>query len=119
MREFDLVVLGGGPVGVVGARWGARLGGRVALIERETHIGGAGLNTGTVPSKALRETALALSGLQARRLLGVDVSLRRETSMGDLTAARERVCESARHRATAVLEESNVERRPTARLHSR
>ena len=96
MREFDLVVLGGGPAGVTGARWSALLGGRVALVEREHDIGGAGFNTGTVPSKALRETALALCGLQTRRLLGVDVSLRTETSMHELTAARERVSQSAR-----------------------
>jgi NAD(P) transhydrogenase len=110
MREFDLVVLGGGPTGVTGARWGALLGGRVALVERDPHIGGAGFNTGTVPSKALRETALALSGLRARRLLGVDVSLRRETGMHDLTAARDGVCESARQRATTNLDLANVER---------
>src|SRR6185436_13632399 len=95
MREFDLVVLGGGPAGVTGAGWGALLGGRVALVEREHDIGGAGFNTGTVPSKALRETALAL---------------RSETHMHDLTAARERVSQSARQRALANLEEAHVER---------
>ena len=110
MREFDLVVLGGGPAGVTGARWSALLGGRVALVEREHDIGGAGFNTGTVPSKALRETALALGGLQTRRLLGIDVSLRSETSMHELTAARERVSESARQRAIASLQEARVER---------
>ena len=110
MREFDLVVLGGGPAGVTGARWSALLGGRVALVEREHDIGGAGFNTGTVPSKALRETALALCGLQTRRLLGVDVSLRTETSMHELTAARERVSQSARQRAIASLQEARVER---------
>ena len=110
MRTFDLVVLGGGPTGVAGARWGALLGGRVALVEREHDIGGAGFNTGTVPSKALRETALALSGLRARRLLGVDVSLRAETNMHELTLARERVSQSARQRAIASLDDARVER---------
>ena len=103
MRTFDLVVLGGGPAGVAGARWAALLGGRVALVEREHDLGGAGINTGTVPSKTLRETALAVTGLRSRRLLGLDVALRTETHMHDLTAARERVSESARHRAAVNL----------------
>ena len=86
---FDLVVLGGGPVGVAGAITGALLGHRVALVERDHDIGGAGINTGTMPSKTLRETALVLSGWRSRRLFGVDLSLQREATDGRLHAARE------------------------------
>jgi pyruvate/2-oxoglutarate dehydrogenase complex dihydrolipoamide dehydrogenase (E3) component len=53
------------------------LGKRVALVEAQPELGGAGANTGTVPSKTLRETALALSGMKTRNLYGVDLSLRR------------------------------------------
>ena len=59
---YDLVVIGGGPAGTGGALAAAACGKRVALVERESHVGGAGLNTGTIPSKALRESALLISG---------------------------------------------------------
>jgi NAD(P) transhydrogenase len=110
LREFDLVVLGGGPPGLAGAITGALLGHRVALVERERHLGGAGFNTGTVPSKSLRETALAISGWRARRLLGVDISMHREAAMGDLTAARERVSLGTREHTGAYLDKLHVER---------
>jgi NAD(P) transhydrogenase len=45
-------------------------------VDSHQQIGGAGINTGTVPSETLRETALALSGLKSRKLYGVDLSLR-------------------------------------------
>jgi NAD(P) transhydrogenase len=62
-NEYDVVIIGGGPGGIVGAVTAATLGRRVALIDSHADLGGAGVNTGTVPSKTLRETALALSGL--------------------------------------------------------
>jgi len=70
----DLVVLGGGPAGTAGATAAGLLGRRVALIEKSQQVGGAGINTGTIPSKTLRETALALTGLRSRRLYGVDLA---------------------------------------------
>jgi NAD(P) transhydrogenase len=80
---FDLIVIGGGPAGIVGATTAAALGKRVALVESRPELGGAGSNTGTVPSKTLRETALALSGMRSRNLYGVDLSLRREATVSD------------------------------------
>lgn len=76
MEHFDLVVIGSGPAGEKGAEQAAQFGKKVALIERAPHLGGAGINTGTVPSKTLRETALYFSGLQQRGLYGIDYSLR-------------------------------------------
>ncbi|HEU4353255.1 MAG TPA: Si-specific NAD(P)(+) transhydrogenase [Burkholderiales bacterium] len=84
MNAYDLVVIGGGPAGWGGANAAAAFGKRVALVEREATIGGAGLNTGTLPSKALRESALLLSGWRARKLLGIDVTLDRKATMSDL-----------------------------------
>jgi NAD(P) transhydrogenase len=81
--EFDLIVIGGGPAGVVGATTAASMGKKVALVEYHAELGGAGANTGTVPSKTLRETALALSGVRSRGLYGVDLSLRREATVVD------------------------------------
>jgi len=80
---FDLVIIGGGPAGIVGAGTAGVLGKSVALIDSHHELGGAGVNTGTVPSKTLRETALALSGMRSRNLYGVDLSLRREVTVSD------------------------------------
>src|SRR5262249_7690047 len=73
-KAYDLVVLGGGPAGLVGAATAAKFGKSVAVIEAASELGGAGINTGTVPSKTLRETALTLSGVRSRKLHGVDLS---------------------------------------------
>lgn len=83
MKAYDLVVIGGGPAGVSGARTAAAHQKSVALVNSDEKLGGAGINTGTLPSKTLRETALALSGIQARKLHGVDLSLRREATVAD------------------------------------
>jgi NAD(P) transhydrogenase len=83
LPTYDLVVLGGGPAGIVGAATAANFGKSVALIEDSIELGGAGINTGTVPSKTLRETALTLSGARSRELYGVDLSLRRGATVED------------------------------------
>ncbi len=83
LKTYDLVVIGGGPAGITAATTASSLGKSVALVDRQREIGGAGLNTGTVPSKTLRETALALSGFKSRGLYGVDLSLRREVTVAD------------------------------------
>jgi NAD(P) transhydrogenase len=81
--EYDLVVIGGGPAGIVAAATAATQRKRVALIDQRRELGGAGVNTGTVPSKTLRETALALSAVRSRNLYGVDLSLRRDATVAD------------------------------------
>ena len=90
-RSFDLVVLGGGPAGILGAVTAANHGATVALVDSHAELGGAGVNTGTVPSKTLRETALALSGFRSRNLYGVDLSLRREATVADFLRHEENV----------------------------
>lgn len=108
-NEYDLAVIGAGPAGIVGATTAASLGARVVLIDRYGELGGAGANTGTVPSKTLRETALALSGIRSRGLYGVDLSLRREATIGDLMR-REHVVKDGLNRTLAQLvEASSVE----------
>jgi NAD(P) transhydrogenase len=63
---YDLIVIGSGPAGEKGAAQAAYFGKRVALVEREPVLGGACVNTGTIPSKTLRESALHLSGFRQR-----------------------------------------------------
>src|SRR5262245_12825254 len=111
---FDLVVIGGGPAGTAGANAAALFGRRVALVEKEAQVGGAGLNSGTVPSKTLRETALALSGWRSRRLFGVDLSLRREATVADLMRHSDAVSAAARRTVESRMRTLGVER-----LHGR
>ncbi|MBL8058038.1 MAG: Si-specific NAD(P)(+) transhydrogenase [Anaerolineales bacterium] len=83
MADFDLVVIGSGPAGEKGAAQAAYFGKRVALVEQAEHLGGAAINTGTVPSKTLRETALYFSGLRQRGLYGIDYSLKEGLTVKD------------------------------------
>jgi len=90
VKKFDLIVIGAGPAGEKGASKAAQYGKRVALIERAQYLGGAGINTGTVPSKTLRESALYFSGLQQRGLYGIDYSLKENLTVKDFMY-RERI----------------------------
>src|ERR1700687_3038337 len=108
-KDYDLAVIGAGPAGIVGATTASSLRARVVLIDRFGDLGGAGANTGTVPSKTLRETALSLSVIRSRDLYGVDVSLRRKATVADLMR-REHAVKEARNRALAqIVEASSVE----------
>jgi NAD(P) transhydrogenase len=103
LEKFDLVVLGGGPAGTSGASAAGLLGKRVALVEKAALVGGAGINTGTIPSKTLRETSLMLSGWRSRKLFGVDLSLRREATVADFMRHAKQVTGSERQRVEARL----------------
>jgi len=70
--SYDLIVIGSGPAGEKGAAQAAYFGKKVALVEKQSFFGGAAANTGTLPSKTLRETALHLSGFHKRDLYGLD-----------------------------------------------
>src|SRR5574339_239464 len=96
-EKYDLIVIGSGPAGEKGAAQAAYFGKRVALIERAPHVGGAGINTGTVPSKTLREAALYYSGLQQRGLYGIDYSLKENMSVADFMHREKIVVENERH----------------------
>ena len=83
MKSFDLIVIGSGPAGEKAAAKAAYFGKKVALIERENKYGGAGVQTGTLPSKTLKETALYLSGIYQKGVFGVDKDLGREAGVQD------------------------------------
>ncbi|RPH69153.1 MAG: Si-specific NAD(P)(+) transhydrogenase [Myxococcaceae bacterium] len=84
MPEYDLVVIGSGPAGEKGAAQAGYFHKKVAVVERLSNLGGAGANTGTLPSKTLRETSLYLSGFRQRGLYGVDMSLQARTGVREL-----------------------------------
>ncbi len=107
-ERYDLVVIGGGPAGVNGAITAGILGKRVLLVEKEPMVGGAGINTGTIPSKTLRETALVLSGGRSRRLFGIDLSLRREATIAEFMCHEKYVKTQERKRSECELARRGV-----------
>lgn len=109
METFDLVVIGSGPAGEKGAAQAAYFGRRVAIVERAPHLGGAGINTGTVPSKTLRETALYFSGLGRRGLYGIDYSIKKDITVPDFMYREQEVVGSLRALVQANLERHRIE----------
>jgi len=105
MKHYDLIVIGSGPAGEKGAAQAVSLGKRVAIVERSSRAGGAGINTGTVPSKILREAALYYSGLRQRGLNAINYSLKGNVSVVDFMY-REHIVTENEHR----LAESNLNR---------
>jgi NAD(P) transhydrogenase len=85
-HRYDLVVIGSGPAGQKGAIAAAKLGKRVAIIDREAMVGGVCLHTGTIPSKTLREAILYLTGFRQRAFYGRDYKLKQEISVSDLAS---------------------------------
>lgn len=109
MVDFDLVVIGSGPAGEWGAVQAALAGKRVAVVEREPVLGGTAANTGTLPSKTLRETSLHLSGLKARGLYSVETTLRHEATVSDFLFRERRVKDMERERIARNLQRHGVE----------
>ena len=91
MRHFDLAVIGTGPAGQKAAIQGAKLGKSVVLIEKNNTLGGAAINTGTVPSKALREAVLHLTGASKRGLFGESSRMKQKITIADLIYVSQQV----------------------------
>jgi len=108
-RDYDLVVIGSGPAGEKGAAQVAYFGKKVAIIEREPVLGGASANTGTLPSKTLRETAVMLSGLRTRNLYGADLSLRRRATAEEFLYRKKQVVEHERKRLSDNIRRHNID----------
>jgi len=107
--SFDLIVIGCGPAGEKAGAQAAYFGKRVAVIERATNPGGSCINTGTVPSKTLRESALYFSGLGQRGLYGIDYSLKENLSVHDFMHHEREVVEMERRRILKNLELHKIE----------
>src|SRR5579875_3396750 len=84
MPEYDLLVIGSGPAGQRAAIQGAKTGKKVALVERREVIGGVCINTGTIPSKTMREAVLHLSGYNYQNIYGVSYPVKEKITMADL-----------------------------------
>jgi NAD(P) transhydrogenase len=84
MAHYDMLVIGTGPAGQKAAVQAAKLGKKVGIIERKAVVGGVCTNTGTIPSKSLREAVLYLSGFRQRTLYGADYRLKLTITIEDL-----------------------------------
>jgi len=82
--DFNLLVIGSGPGGQRAAIQAAKLGKRVAIVEMKSVVGGTCINTGTIPSKTLREAVMHLSGYRERNVYGASYAVKRDITMSDL-----------------------------------
>jgi len=110
IAQYDLVVIGSGPAGQKGAICAAKLHKRAAIIDNHAMLGGVSVNTGTMPSKSLREAVLYLSGYRMRSFYGRDYTLKEKISMQDLTFRVQAVIEREHEVITAQLRRNGVDR---------
>ena len=94
MQPYDLIVIGSGPGGQRAAIQAAKAGKRVAVVERQTMIGGVCINTGTIPSKTMREAVLHLSGFYDQAFYGASYHAKEAITMSDLSFRVNRVIEN-------------------------
>jgi len=92
-RDFELLVIGSGPAGQKASVQAAKLGRRVACVERRHMVGGVCVNTGTIPSKTLREAVVYLTGLSQREMYGASYRLKADITVTDLLQRTNRVIE--------------------------
>lgn len=109
MQKFDLIAIGSGSAGEKGAVQAAYFGKRVALIELELNLGGACVNTGTIPSKILRESALYFSGVEQHGLYGIDYSLKEGLTVENFMHRKDLIVEAQRQKIVQNLVAHGVE----------
>lgn len=109
MRQYDLVVIGSGPAGQKAAIQAAKLGKRAAIIEKNNWLGGVALNTGTIPSKALREAILHLTGASKRGLFGEAYRVKSNITIGELIAVSQQVIQHERDLVMSQLVRNGVD----------
>jgi NAD(P) transhydrogenase len=90
-KNYELVIIGGGPAGITAVATATTQKKTVAMVDCHHEHGGAGFNAGTIRSKVLRETALAVSGLKTRNLSGVELNLREDSTISDFLGRNQNV----------------------------
>ena len=106
---YDLIVLGSGPAGQRAAIHAAKLGKSVALVEMREVVGGACINTGTIPSKTLREAVLHLSGYNYKSIYGMNYRVKENITMADLAFRVQHVIKTEIDVTEAQLSRNNIE----------
>jgi NAD(P) transhydrogenase len=109
MQHYDLIVIGSGPSGQRAAIQGAKSGKRVALIERREVVGGACINTGTIPSKTTREAVLHLTGFAYQGIYGINYRVKDKITMADLGFRVQHVIKTETDITQAQLSRNGIE----------
>jgi NAD(P) transhydrogenase len=109
MQQYDLIVIGSGPSGQRAAIQGAKAGKRVALIEKREVVGGTCINTGTIPSKTMREAVLHLTGFEYQGIYGVSYRVKEKITMGDLGFRVQHVIKTETDITQAQLSRNGIE----------
>jgi NAD(P) transhydrogenase len=109
MQTYDLIVIGSGPAGQRAAIQGAKLGKRVALVEKREMVGGACINTGTIPSKSMREAVMHLSGYQYHGIYGMSYRVKEKITVADLSFRVQQVIKTEIDVTTAQLSRNGIE----------
>lgn len=94
MQKYDLIVIGSGPGGQRAAIQAAKAGKRVAIVEKQGTVGGISVNTGTIPSKTMREAILNLSGFYDKYFHSANHSTKNSVDMLDLNFRVKHVVEN-------------------------
>jgi NAD(P) transhydrogenase len=108
-QDFDLIVIGSGPAGEKGAAQAAYFGKRVAIVERQERPGGAPVNSGGLPTKTLRETALYLTGYRRREVYGIGMDIGPDLTLDRLRARAATVSEVASRLVQANIERHGID----------
>jgi NAD(P) transhydrogenase len=109
LQTYDLIVIGSGPAGQRAAIQGAKTGKRVAVVEKREVVGGACINTGTIPSKTIREAVLHLSGYYYQNVYGINYRVKQTITMADLAFRVQHVIKTEIDVTQAQLSRNNVE----------
>ena len=116
-HDLDLIVIGSGPAGEKGAAQAAYFGHRVAIVERLERPGGAPVNSGGLPTKTLRETALYLTSYLRREVYGIGMDIGPDLMLDRLRARAATVSTVSSDLVRANIERHGIELvRGTARL---
>lgn len=106
---YDLIVIGSGPAGQRAAIYASKLGKKVALVEMREVVGGACINTGTIPSKTMREAVLHLSGYNFKSIYGMNYRVKERITMADLAFRVQHVIKTEIDVTEAQLQRNNIE----------
>ncbi len=109
MAKYDLLVIGSGPSGQRAAVSAVKKGKRVALVEMRSVVGGVCINTGTIPSKTMREAVLHLSGYNYRSIYGMNYRVKEKITMADLAFRVQHVIKTEIDVTEAQLSRNGVE----------
>ncbi|WP_263368496.1 Si-specific NAD(P)(+) transhydrogenase [Edaphobacter bradus] len=106
---YDLIVIGSGPAGQRAAIYASKLGKKVALVEMREVVGGVSINTGTIPSKTMREAVLHLSGYNYKSIYGMNYRVKEKITMADLAFRVQHVIKTEIDVTEAQLSRNNIE----------